>query len=69
MVPPLSREETPEGVAQEVHLDQDGNKVTEEDEDGKITEQAKDLKKLDQYQQDILRLQHEKEHLLMQAVA
>ena len=55
-MPPLGREETPEGVVQEVQLDQDGNEVSEEDEDGEITEQVKDLKKLDQYQQDILKL-------------
>ena len=47
-MPPLGREETYEGVAQEVQLDQDRNEVSEEDEDDKITEQAKDLKKLDQ---------------------
>ena len=55
-----SREETPEGDVEEVKLDQNGNEI-EEDKEGEITEQTKDLKKLDQYQQDILRLQHEKE--------
>ena len=48
-----------DGDVKEVELDQNGKEV--EDEDGKITEQAKDLKKLNRYQQDILRLQHEKE--------
>ena len=51
----------PKGVVYEVLTDQDGNKVTEEDEDSEIIEQAKYLKKLDQYPQDILRLQHKKE--------
>ena len=52
-VPPLGREEALEGVVQEVQVNQDGNEAPKEDEDGEITEQAKDLKKLDQYQQDI----------------
>jgi hypothetical protein len=63
-----SREETPEGDIEEVELDQNGKEV-EEDEDSEITEQAKDLKRLDKYQQDILRLQHEKEQLLRQVAA
>ena len=46
----------PEGVAQEVQLNQDVNEVPEEDKDGEITEQARNLKTLNQYQQDILRL-------------
>jgi hypothetical protein len=53
------REETPEGDIEEVELDQNGKEI-EDDEDDEITEQAKDLKRLDQYQQDILRLQHKK---------
>ena len=57
----------PDGDVEDVELDQNGKEV--EDEDGKITEQAKDLKKLNRYQQDILRLQHEKEQLLRQAAA
>ena len=66
---PRGRDETPEGIAQEVELDQDGNEVVEEDEDGEITEQARDLRKLDQCQQDIARLQREEEQLLQQAAA
>ncbi|CAD6257622.1 unnamed protein product [Miscanthus lutarioriparius] len=58
----------PEDNAQEVKIDQNGDKV-EEDEDGEITEQARNLKTLNQYQQDILRLQNKKEQLLRQAVA
>ena len=69
MVPPLDREETPKGVVQEVQLDEDGNKVPEEDEDDEITGQARNLKTLNQYQQDILTLQNEKEQLLRQAAA
>jgi hypothetical protein len=38
MVPPLGREEMPEGVVQEAQLDQDGNEVPKEDEDGEINE-------------------------------
>lgn len=64
---PCSREETPEGIAQDVQLDQDGNETVDEDEDGEITEPARDLRKLDQYQQEIVRLQQEKEQLLQQA--
>ena len=56
MVPPLSQEEMPKGVVQEVQIDQDGDEVPEEDEDDEITKQARDLRKLDQYQQDIFRL-------------
>jgi hypothetical protein len=47
---------------------QDQNNDGQEDEDGKITEQAKQLKTLNQYKQDILRLQDKKEHLLKQAI-
>ena len=61
MVPPLGREGTPKGVVQEVQLDEDGNEVPEVDEDGEITEQARNLKTLNQYQQDILMLQNKKE--------
>jgi hypothetical protein len=43
--------------------------VLEEDKDDEITEQARNLKTLNQYQQDILRLQNEKEKLLRQAAA
>ena len=46
MVAPLGREEMPVGVANEVQLDQDGNKVLVEDEDSEITEQARNLKTL-----------------------
>ena len=60
---PGGQEETLEGDVQEVEIDQNGDEV-EEDEDGKITEQAINLKTLNQYQQDILRLQNEKEQLL-----
>ena len=62
------REQTPEGDIEEVEIDQNGDEV-EEDEDGEITKQAKNLKTLNQYQQDILRLQNEKEQLLRQAAA
>jgi hypothetical protein len=37
-VPPLGREEKPEGVVQEVQLDQNKNEVPEEDEDDEISE-------------------------------
>jgi len=56
-------EQTPEGDVEEVEIDQNDNEV-EEDEYGKITEQARNLKTLNQYQQNILRLQNEKEQLL-----
>ena len=59
----------PKGIAQEIELDQDGNEIVEEDKDGEITEHARELRKLDQYQQDITKLQREKEQLLLQAVA
>jgi len=49
------REQTPKGDAQEVKIDQNDD-VVEEYEDGEITEQARNLKTLNQYQQDILRL-------------
>ena len=49
------REKMLEGDVEEAEIDQNGNEV-EEDEDGKITEQARNLKTLNQYQQDILRL-------------
>ena len=55
-VPPLSREEMLERIFLNVPIDQDGNEVPEEDKDSEITEQARDLRKLDQYQQDIIRL-------------
>ena len=58
----------PEGDVEEVEIDQNGDEV-EEDEDGEIIEQARNLKTLNQYQQDILRLQNEKEQLLRQAAA
>jgi hypothetical protein len=48
-VPPCSREETPEGIAQDVQLDQDRNEIVDEDEYGEITKPARDLRKLDQY--------------------
>ena len=63
---PGGREQTPEGDIEEVEIDQNGDEV-EEDEDGKITKQARNLKTLNQYQQDILRLQNKKEQLLRQA--
>jgi hypothetical protein len=50
-------------------MPRDHNNDDQEDKDGKITEQAKQLKTLNQYQQDILRLQGKKEHLLKQAAA
>ena len=49
------REQTPEDDVKEVEIDQNVDEV-EEDEDGEITEQARNLKTLNQYQQDILRL-------------
>ena len=45
----------PKGDVKEVEIDQNVDEV-EEDEDGEITEQARNLKTLNQYQQDILRL-------------
>ena len=45
----------PEGDVKEIEIDQNGDEV-EEDEDIEITEQARNLKTLNQYQQDILRL-------------
>jgi len=62
------QEQMPEGDAQEVKINQNDDEV-EEYEDGEITEQARNLKTLNQYQQDILRLQNEKEQLLRQAAA
>jgi hypothetical protein len=62
------REQTLEGDVQEVEIDQNFDEV-KEDEDGEITEQARNLKTLNQYEQDILRLQNEKEQLLRQAAA
>jgi hypothetical protein len=61
-----AQEETPESIAKEVRLDQDGNEI-EEDEDGKITDPGRELWKLEQYQQDIVRLQRERDQLLQQA--
>ena len=57
---PGGREQTPKGDVQEVEIDQNGDEV-EEDEDGEITKQVRNLKTLNQYQQDILRLQNKKE--------
>ena len=67
-VSPRGCEETPEGGIQEIPLDKNSNEIQEEEEevDGEITEQARNLKTLSQYQQDILRLQGEKEQLLRQ---
>ena len=62
------QEQTLEGDVEEVEIDQNGDEV-KEDEDGEITEQARNLKTLNQYQQDILRLQNKKEQLLRQATA
>ena len=45
----------PEGDVEEVEIDQNGDEV-EEDKDGEIAEQGRNLKTLNQYQQDILRL-------------
>jgi len=67
-VPPLSREEMLERIFLNVLIDQDGNEVPEEDKDSEITEQARDLRKLDQYQQDIIRLQSKRDQLLPHAV-
>ena len=66
---PRSREGTLDGHVRSIELDQNGIEIAGEDEDGKITEQARNLKMLNQYQQDILRLQNEKEQLLRQAAA
>ena len=65
---PRGREQMPEGDVEEVETNQNSDEV-EEDEDGEITKQAKNLKTLNQYQQDILRLQNEKEQPLKQAAA
>jgi hypothetical protein len=59
------REATPEGDVQDLPEDQDGNN----DEEGEIADQARGLKRLDEYQQEIVRLQQEKERLLQQAAA
>ena len=48
-VPPLGREEMPEGMVQEVQLDQDRNEVSEKDKDSEITEQGRNMKMLNQY--------------------
>ena len=69
MVPPLDREEMADGIFQEVLIDQDGNEVPEEDEDNEITKQARDMRKLDQYPHDIIRLQCEMDQLVQQAAA
>ena len=58
----------PEGNIEEVKIDQNGDEV-EEDEDGEITKQSRNLKTLNQYQQNIVKLQIEKEQLLKQAIA
>jgi len=42
------REQMPEGDAQEVKINQNGDEV-EEDKDGEIIEQARNLKTLNQY--------------------
>jgi len=54
-----------EGHVREVITDP----IVIEDEDGEISDQARDLRRLDIYQQQILKLQHEKDQLLKQAVA
>ncbi|CAD6227058.1 unnamed protein product [Miscanthus lutarioriparius] len=62
------QEQTLEGDVKEVEVDQNGDEV-KEDEDSEITEQARNLKTLNQSQQDILKFQNEKEQLLRQAAA
>jgi hypothetical protein len=58
---PTSRQEaTLEGDMQDLPEVQDRNN----DEEGEITDQARGLKRLDEYQQEIVRLQQEKERLL-----
>jgi hypothetical protein len=52
-----------EGHVREVIIDQ----IVIEDEDGEIPNQARDLRRLDIYQHQILKLQHEKDQLLNQA--
>ena len=54
-----------EGHVREVITDQ----IVMEDEDGEISDQARDLRRLDIYQQQILKLQHEKDQLQKQAAA
>ena len=58
----------PEGDVEEVETNQNSDEV-EEDEDGEITKQSRNLKTLNQYQQNIVKLQIEKEQLLKQAIA
>lgn len=58
-------EETPEGLVQEELADQG----EDEDEDVEITEHARNLKRLDGFQQEIQRLQQQRDQLLQQAVA
>ena len=58
----------PEGDVEEVETNQNSDEV-EEDEDGEITKQSRNLKTLNQYQQNIVKLQIEKEQLLKQAAA
>jgi uncharacterized protein YlxW (UPF0749 family) len=60
---PGARVNTPEGFVQDVTFDQDGN----EDEDGKITEHARNLKRLDDYQEEIQRLQQQRDQLVQHA--
>ena len=62
------QEQTLEGDVEEVKIDQNGDEV-EEDEDGEITDQARELRRLEQYKQDIARLQREKDQLLQWATA
>jgi hypothetical protein len=58
---PTGRQEaTPEGDVQDLPEVQDENN----DEESEITDQARGLKRLDEYQQEIVRLQQEKERLL-----
>ena len=52
---PRRREQTQESDVEGIEINQNGDEV-EEDEDGEIIEQARNLKTLDQYQQDILKL-------------
>ena len=56
---PGGRGQTPEGDVQEVEIDQNDDEV-EEDEDDEITKLVRNLKMLNQYLKDILRLQNEK---------
>ena len=63
VVLPSGRVEKLEGEVQEA----DENQYDKDKKDGEITDQARELRKLEQFQQDITRLQQERDQLMHQA--